>query len=297
MIHTLLEASHFCSLIQLDELACLSIEHPNFQAKLLLQGAQLLDFSPAGDRNWFYLSPQARYQQGQSVRGGVPICWPWFGQANKNPSQVQQHIITPDTAPAHGFARSLDWQLNAIEEDAQQVKICLSLPLKSELWQPTLDLNAEFSFSASELKIQLTTTNNSAQAVCFSQALHSYFPTTDITATSIQGFDRCSYVDTLDGWKHKTQQNNIYFVGETDRIYQSAPSLTLHTPEQTLTLDATGSHSTVVWNPWIDKSKTLSQFSERNYLQMFCIETANALNDAITLAPKQTHCLALRLHK
>ena len=286
-----------CRLITLGELDCLAISHPEFHAKLLLQGAQLIEFTPAQETNWLWLSPTAQYRRGSSVRGGIPICWPWFGNAEKNPEPVQQHITQPAKAPAHGYARTLLWQLENIQEHPHHLIVTLSLQSSSEHWLAPLQLHAEFKFSAQGLAIQLHTHNVSANPVSFSQALHTYFPTTNLSNTKISGFDGHSYIDTLDNWSKKEQQGDIIFTEETDRIYIGNAQLKLHSPDHILTLSATGSQSTVVWNPWIEKSKTLSQFSEQDYLQMFCVETANALQDAVHLSAQQSHDLILTLHR
>lgn len=292
----LLISSQFVSTSPRGDLPCLEIRHPLFSASLLLQGAQLLSFAPAGDNSWLWLSEQAEYLRGTPVRGGIPLCWPWFGNAALNPTAVKAFIQQPGEAPAHGFARSRDWQLRELYEDADEVVLTLSLSdTAHEQWLGDLSVEAEFRFTASSLSVVLTSTNQSTKPVSFSQALHSYFPTSDIHATRIAGLDGAEYLETLAGWERRQQTGDIHFSSETDRIYYSEDSLSLITPEQRTELSSQGSNSAVVWNPWIEKSQRLSQFAPDAYQRMFCVETANAADDAITLKGGESHSMSLQL--
>lgn len=292
----LLAQSAFVQEIQQDELACLEIHHPSFSAKLTLQGAQLLQFAPSGEQNWLWLSEFASYKKGNSVRGGIPICWPWFGNPQFNPKPVQNSILNIEQAPAHGFARAHAWDLIELCESADSV--CLTLKLIDDHhahWQFPLQALVRFIFKKDSVSVALTTTNQHSEPVTFSQALHTYFPTADINATQVAGADQQTYIDTLENWSEKTQHGNIEFNGETDRIYYGSNVFDLITPEHTTRLQAQGSNSAVVWNPWIDKSQRLSQFAPDAWQRMFCVETANALADAITLASGASHILTLTL--
>ena len=278
------------------ELECLVIRHPLFRADLLLQGAQLIHYAPATEANWLWLSEQAQYRRGVSVRGGIPVCWPWFGNADKNPPAVQSNITAVTDAPAHGFARERDWTITQAEEDDNAVMLVLTLEnTRHPQWQTALGLEAEFRFTASSVSVTLTTENSGSDTVSFSQALHTYFPTADIGTTRIEGFDGCRYIDTLENWKEKIQAGAITFNGETDRIYFGEDPLTLITNDYSAELNAQGSQSSVVWNPWTEKAQRLSQFADDAYLRMFCVETANAAADAIRLAPADSHSMSLLL--
>ncbi|MAD45092.1 MAG: D-hexose-6-phosphate mutarotase [Oceanospirillaceae bacterium] len=278
------------------ELECLVIRHPLFRADLLLQGAQLIHYAPATEANWLWLSEQAQYRRGVSVRGGIPVCWPWFGNADKNPPAVQSNITAVTDAPAHGFARERDWTITQAEEDDNAVMLVLTLEnTRHPQWQTALGLEAEFRFTASSVSLTLTTSNPGDRDAGFSQAMHSYFPTVDIHRTQISGLDGAGYIDTLDNWQTKTQQGAVTFTAETDRIYTGGKPLTLQTPERTLELSSRGSQSTVVWNPWTEKAQRLSQFDDGAYQRMFCVETANAADDAVMLAAGGQHSLSLLL--
>ena len=288
--------ARYVSQITQGELLCLQIRHPVFSADLLLQGAQLISYAPLGEDNWLWLSEQAEFRQGVSVRGGIPLCWPWFGNAAMNPDNVRQHIASTDDAPAHGFARGREWTLTEVDEDDDSLMLVLQLAdTAHEQWQASLQVEAEFRFTASSVSVTLTTENSGSDTVSFSQALHTYFPTADIGTTRIEGFDGCRYIDTLENWKEKIQAGAITFNGETDRIYFGEDPLTLITNDYSAELNAQGSQSSVVWNPWTEKAQRLSQFADDAYLRMFCVETANAAADAIRLGPADSHSMSLLL--
>ena len=289
----------FCQRSRLNELDSIQIKHPLFKATILLQGAQIIEFSPAHHhfQNALWLSPNAEYKTGESVRGGIPLCWPWFGAADKNPDNIRQCIQRPT---AHGFARSSLWQLKEINESSHQVEILLALTTTSDshqYWPYDFELEARFTLGKT-LHLQLTTRNTDEQNVSYSQALHTYLPTNDINKTYIHGVHNTHYIDALEQWQLKQQRGNITFQGETDRIYQlrsNTQTLSAVTPAHILTIRQSNSCSTVIWNPWIEKSKHLSQFNQDDYKKMFCIETANVLDDSVTLTPKGSHTISMQL--
>lgn len=292
---SLLQHSVFCQLIQLDELEGIEIQHPKCSATLLLQGAQLTEFRPNNtNRNLLWLSPDTEYKQGKSVRGGIPICWPWFGAANMNPKPVSESVQKPT---AHGFARNLNWQLTELKESCHQIEIVLALSSDEatlQYWPYEFKLQARFIF-AEQLTVELITTNNDAKAFNISQALHTYLPTTDIKRTQINGFSGLKYVDALDGWREKTQTGAIQFKAETDRLYHAPENILAICPNNKVLLQSENSTSAVVWNPWVKKSQGLSQFADDAYQRMFCIETANVLWDTKEIQPDTSQTLTLEL--
>lgn len=288
----------FCQLIKRDELDSIQIDHPLFKATVLLQGAQIIEFSPAHYhfKNALWLSPSAHYKTGESIRGGIPICWPWFGAPDKNPTNISRNIKQPS---AHGFARNSIWQLKSIRESCHQIEVTLSLASSAEslqCWPFDFELEATFIIGKT-LRISLSTHNTDKHVVTYSQALHTYLPTSDINKTLIYGASGTTYIDALDHWKKKQQQGSINFCIETDRIYmfRDNTTLTATTPLHTLLLNQFNSRSAVIWNPWIEKSKRISQFSPTDFNSMFCIETANVLGDTVTLKPNQTHQIGMQL--
>lgn len=279
----------------IGQLEALEVHHPLFRATLLLQGAHLISYAPDDQADWLWTSPDARYQTGTAVRGGIPLCWPWFGVPAGNPPSVRERI---HTNLAHGFARTAIWKLEAVSESAHQVEISLSLDANqdfSELWQGRALALITFTFSIRGCQLALTTTNLDQAPLALTQALHTYLPTRDIHKTELQGLDGAGYTDTLREWAYFQQTGPVTFEGETDRIYESGQPLTLDTPGHRRTLTAIGSDSTVVWNPGPQKAKRLSDFPDDAWQSMVCVETANALGDYQLLKEGQSHTLGVMI--
>ena len=289
---------------KIDELDAITITSPDYRAIILLQGAQLIHFSTSDDHeNWLWVSEEAEYKKGDSVRGGVPICWPVFGQFDANPQAVKDSFADCRfDLTQHGFARTQIFDLghfNPLLVDRflnHYASLTLNLP-ELENFRPKLNLQVKFLFSSKDFRISLVTSNLSEETVNFSQALHTYLPTTDIEKATITGFDQVTYTDTLDGWITKTQQGDVTFSESVDRIYHGAPLLCArtHVSAGVPYISSRGSNSTVVWNPWHTKAHEISQFAADDYKKMLCIETANAHMDAVTLKPGESHELSVEI--
>ncbi len=292
----MIRTSAFCTLNTLDELEYLDIKHPKFSAKILLQGAQIIEFKHTQKGDFLWLSEKAQYKKECSVRGGIPICWPWFGNAEFNPEAVKT-LISNNTA-AHGFARQLPWELHTLSESAHGLSIILKLqhsPDTLNIWPVEFDLTCRFDLT-DELSVTLETTNLSNNKISFSQALHTYLPTDDIKKTRILGANNTLYIDALDGWQEKKQCSAITFNQEVDRIYMGKHNYQVFNSGYNFELNS-NSASSIVWNPWIEKSKRLPQFENDAYKSMLCIESANVLDDHIRLSTKESHCLKMTLSK
>ncbi|MFG0805009.1 D-hexose-6-phosphate mutarotase [Pseudomonas fluvialis] len=271
------------------------LEHAGAELDILAQGAQILRYQRAGEPPLLWCSPQASYQAGQSVRGGVPVCWPWFGDLGRNPPDVQ--AMVEGSAPFHGLARSRDWQLldSACDERGVSLSLQLSGPLPG--WAHTASLSLHLQLDDA-LTLRLHNHNHGVQPLAISQALHSYFAVSDIQQVQVSGLHDCHYLETLDDWQLRQQQGALRFSGETDRIYLGLPDcLYLDDPlwQRRLCLESQGSRSAILWNPWQDKAQRLSQFPAEAWQQMLCIETANVWDDCLHLAPGAQHSLQLRL--
>lgn len=283
--------------IELHELVCWRVRTAEAELLVAQQGAQVLRYQPHGQQPVIWLSNEAAYKKGQSVRGGVPVCWPWFGDLARNPAAVaQQHA--GGAAPAHGPVRGLDWQLQGIDNDDCSVTLRFSFAADTLATLPrgvTLSLDVQLG---ERLTLSLTTRNGSTQPVALSQALHTYFAVGDIHQARIEGLDQTRYIETLEGWEQRQQTGDVTFAGETDRIYLDIPpqlSILDPTWQRRIHLASSGSRSAVVWNPWIEKAARLSQFADDAWPTMLCIETANVMDDFITLAPGAEHSMAVTL--
>ncbi|MFY8274551.1 D-hexose-6-phosphate mutarotase [Pseudoalteromonas sp. SSDWG2] len=259
----------------------LNVDSPLCTARIFLQGAQLTQYTPAGKKPLIWVSKEEDFQVGKSIRGGIPICWPWFG-VHQNPKW-----------PTHGVARTALWRAQEVKESEQEIRISLSLPMlqvDETYWAHNTSLTVEYVLSAKQLEVRLTNTNLDDHDVQLTQALHTYFPTSDITQTEVDGLQGAQYIEFGKG--PFEQQDIIRFGRETDMVYSGASALQrIRTPDGTIEVARENSKSCVLWNPWVDKSKRLSNFADDEYHTMLCLEAANVLDDLVTLAPNQSHTL------
>ncbi len=268
------------------------IDNKLASAEIYLQGGHITAFQPRGNKPVLWMSPLAQFQRNKAIRGGVPIIWPWFG-----PHAIDKH------KPQHGFARTTEWQVNAtkaLPDSSTQLQLKMhDTPATQALWPHAFELNLSITVGA-ELKIELTSRNTGEQTITIGGALHSYFAVGDIGQIHIDGLLGHNYIDQLDSNRIKRQHEAIHIRQEVDRIYFDT--------EDTCTegicaifdakllrqiyIKRTGSHSTVIWNPWENKAKAMADFPHNGYRQMVCSETANAVDDVRHLAPGETHTLS-----
>ena len=285
--------------IEKGQLACWRIRRGDDELLVAEQGAQVLSYRQ-GETPVIWLSEEAAFQQGQSVRGGIPVCWPWFGDLKRNPDDVQTTYQSEAEAPFHGLVRSLNWQLThqRCEGDSGVLEFTCPQAL-GELpgWPHPVELSLQIRLDE-RLHISLTSRNQGARPVAISQALHSYFAIGDIHQASVEGLQGHRYIDTLENWQLRKQPDAPRIEGETDRIYLDLPStLALRDPawNRRITLQTRGSRSAILWNPWIAKAQRLSQFADDAWQRMLCIETANAMDDRILLGAGASHTLAVSI--
>ena len=259
------------------------IATPQASARIALQGAHVLAWQPAGQSPVLWLSKAAVHAPGQAVRGGVPVCWPWFGAR--------------EGLPAHGLVRTRLWDVRSAGQDAAG-RVVLRLGMSDDastraLWDFAFDLEL-CATVGSTLSLALSTRNTGAAAFTITQALHSYFCVGDITQTVVQGLDGCNYLDKVQNFSPARQSGGVEFRGETDRIYIDTRADCLiqdRVGDRTIRVAKQGSTSTVVWNPWREREQALTDMAPGEHRHMLCVETCNAGPDQITLAPGATHML------
>jgi D-hexose-6-phosphate mutarotase len=256
-------------------------------ATVSLYGAQVLAFQPHDRRPVLWRSERSLYQPGKAIRGGVPICWPWFGPHPSDPSK-----------PAHGFARTAVWSVlatAALANGATQMRLRLrDSDATYALWPHSFDLRAVITVGP-ELRVELIVRNFGGEPYTYGGALHSYFAVGDVGAIAIQGLDGCEYIDQADGNQRKTQQGPVAIGGETDRVYlNTIDTCIIEDPAlgRRINVAKVGSRTTVVWNPWAEKARRLADFGDEEYRTMVCVETANAHGDSVTISPGGEHRLA-----
>lgn len=284
---------------QHGELNCWRITSNHAELLIAQQGAQVLSYQRLGEPPLLWLSDQAIFRQGKSVRAGVPVCWPWFGNLQRNPQAVQA-MYHGEQAPAHGLARTRDWQLLGIEEAAEGLRIEFSLPQAlGDLpdWPHEVELKLLIEMGT-QLKMTLSSLNQGNDSVTISQALHSYFAVSDVRQARVEGVDNLGYIETLADWELRQQHGALGFAGETDRIYLQTPDLLKIVDPQwnrRITLYSTGSRSAVIWNPWTERARELTDMADDGWQRMLCIETANVWDDVVTLAPGASHSLSVTI--
>ena len=262
------------------------IANAHAAAQVALLGGHVLGFEPKGAGPVLWMSRCSRFELGAPIRGGIPVCWPWFGA---HPTDAEK--------PNHGFARRRLWRIvetGALPDGATRVR--LALPEDAEtraLWPDAFHLEIVVTVGA-ELRVALLMQNNSARPVTHTCALHSYFSVSDITDVTIRGLEDCTYIDTVGPYRREVQRGPITFNAETDRVYlDTGADCLIDDPGRgrRIRVGKTGSRSTVVWNPWIEKAKRMDDFGDDEYRSMVCVETTNAETDAVTLAPGDRHRL------
>lgn len=286
--------------MKLDDLNCWRIRHGQAELLVAQQGAHILSYQLAGQPPLIWLNDEAVFKSGKSIRAGVPVCWPWFGNLARNPQSVQAMRVSHDEAPAHGLVRAMDWELGSIETDGEGLKVEFVLPYPEgglPGWPHQVDLKLSIRLDE-QLHISLTSINQGADEVTISQALHSYFAVSDVRNVHVEGVNGLSYIETLEDWKLKPQVGDLRFTGETDRIYLDTPALlSIVDPawERRVELTSSGSRSAVIWNPWIDRAAAFSDMADDGWQRMLCIETANVMDDVVTLAPGASHTLGVSI--
>ena len=261
---------------------------PLATAEVYLHGAHVTHFEPAGQPPVLFLSGQSRFEPGKAIRGGVPICFPWFGPLDGNPK-----------APAHGFARTAGWTLTAATRDAADV-VTLRLELSGDEdraadWPHAF--RAEYAVTVGrELSLALAVHHVRGEPFLYEAALHTYLAVGDVRQASVTGLENTPYLDkTLGGREQPGIGDPIRFTGETDRVYlDTTAACTADDPVtgRKITVEKSGSASTVVWNPWVAKAQALSDFGDDEWPGMLCIETANIGGSAVTLGAGQSHTMA-----
>ena len=257
-------------------------------AELYLHGAHLCYWQPRSHPHpVLWMSQASLFQAGAPIRGGVPICFPWFGPNARDPK-----------APAHGVARVSAWTLDRIEvEPDGTTAIGLSLAsnagaLAAAPHDATLTCTVRLGHA---LSMALTVANSASTPLRFEDALHTYFAMSDVRRVGVEGLAGATFVDKTDGGKRKTQDERVITIsGETDRLYLDTPAtITVTDPGfgRRIRVAKTGSLASVVWNPWIAKSRAMPDFGDDEWQGMLCIETANASDNAVTLPPGAGHTM------
>lgn len=265
------------------------INHPAATARVALNGAHVMEWKPAGqEQPVLYMSPDAILSPGKAIRGGIPVCWPWFGG---HPTDASK--------PMHGFARNRPWEL--LRADAKEGHVALLFKLESNeetkaLWPHDFTCHLGISIGAA-LEVSLMTQNKGDTAFVLGEALHTYLTVGDIKQVTVKGLDETKYLDTVGERVMRDQVGDILFEEEVDRQYASTSGVIIEDRalKRNLVVNKLGSGTTVVWNPWIEKSKRLADLPDEAYHGFLCVEAANAGDACVTVAAGGNHVLLTQI--
>jgi len=263
-----------------------NIANSQGQALIALSGGHVMSWQPNGQPPVLWLSAYAKFAPGKSIRGGVPVCWPWFG-----PHQTETGF------PGHGFARTVPWQVEssaALDNGATQLVLSLQHSDATRAQWPHPSSVRSTITVGRELCIELSTQNLGDAAFVLGEALHTYFAVSDIRQSPIQGLEGSRYVDKVAGGAEKQQNGPIVINGEVDRVYlDTTADCVIEDPglARRIRIHKQNSRSTVVWNPGVEKAEKMGDFGPDGHLGMVCVESGNALDNRISLLPGETHSL------
>lgn len=258
----------------------ISTEHAD--AEIYLQGAHVTHWQPKGQRPVLFMSPNSLFESGKAIRGGVPIVFPWFGPRSDG-----------KPGPAHGFARTTEWDVEYTkqhEDGRVEIALVLGSSETSLAYRVTV---------GQELHMELEARNNGSEAFTFEEALHTYFAISDIRRVAVAGLRDTEYLDKTDSFLRKRVETVLLlFKGEKDQVHINTQSTcTILDPawKRRIEIEKSGSNSTVVWNPWIKKAGAMPDLGLYEWNGMVCVESGNIGENAVTLAPGESHKMAVTI--
>jgi glucose-6-phosphate 1-epimerase len=259
------------------------ITSPAASGEIYLHGAHVTSWKPPQAEEVLFVSSRSHWEDGRAIRGGVPICFPWFADRAGDPK-----------APAHGFVRTTAWQLESIVPAGNAVTVTLFTESNdhTKRWWPADFRLVHRATFGSELILELVVRNTGTTSLRFEEALHAYFRVGQIDKVRLQGLNAVDYLDKTDLHRKKTQQGPVVIVSETDRVYlntRAAIELEDQSLGRRISVAKENSLTTVIWNPWVEKARGMSDFGADEWKQMVCIETSNVADFAVELAPGRQH--------
>ncbi len=262
---------------------------PAASAEIYLHGAQVTAWKPAGFEEVIFTSQHSRWEDGKAIRGGIPVCFPWFRGKADDPK-----------APAHGFVRTKSWTLASITQKDDAV--CVTLATESDegtrrWWPHDFRLALRIGVGA-QLKLELIVSNTGAAPFQFEEALHTYHRVGDVRRASVAGLNGVSFFDNRDGNRERLQDGDVAMVDATDNAYlNTTASLEIADPvlRRRIQIEKRNSLTTVAWNPWESGAKAMTDLGDDEWQQMLCVEACNILSSAVTLAPGEEHRMAVTI--
>jgi glucose-6-phosphate 1-epimerase len=266
-----------------DDLPLVVVENPLGTAIFALQGCHLLSFTPAAGKDLLWVSPLGTFTPGKAIRGGIPLCLPWFGNH-------------PDGLQSHGFARASDWTLEQVINRADgATELTLSFTSDEATlaqWPHAFRFEMNIVVGAT-LQLTLQVDNLSDTPAPFTYAFHTYFAVEDYTQSPILGMEELTYIDTLGEVTRRHQSGQLQLSGSTDRVYLDVPAVqTIIDGARQIKIESTA-HSSVVWNPgeFAEKMADVGQYHQ----QFVCVERGDVFDNAIVIAPKSSFSAVMTL--
>ena len=263
------------------------IQNQAAQASICLLGATVLEYQPQGAAALLWTSPNSHYAVGTPIRGGIPVCWPWFGAHPTDPS-----------LPAHGFVRTRLWRVTqAVDETAGRSVVelaCEDDEKTRQMWPYPFELRLRVTVGA-ELSVALTSANRGSSAFPFSAALHTYFAVADVAAIQIDGLDGVPFLSKTHNYQRFVEPGPIRISAQTDRVYlDTTATCTIHDPgmNRRIQIEKEGSHTTVVWNAWEKLSAEMADLGAGMYRKYVCVETVIGPQEQKVLPAGETHTMS-----
>lgn len=260
-----------------NDLPILTIDTPLCQAVIALQGAQLLNFvRKSDDQPLIWCSPKAIFKKGKAVRGGIPLCFPWFGAHQFDSSK-----------PKHGFVRDNDWQLLSAKRNSDGA-IALGFGFSScketlALFPHNFEAQLDFTLG-NAIDITFSVKNTSSSDMPCSWALHSYLPVTELDNTEVLGLDGCNYLDTVGSLSNETQSGPVTFSGEVDRVYADVGHSQTINSATSIIVSGENCPTAIVWNPGVELAATMADLGSSASKEFVCVERGAAFSNAWSIA-------------
>lgn len=266
------------------------ISNNHASATILLYGGHVLSYCPTRHEEVLWVSGQSLYQPGKAIRGGIPVCWPWFADHPTDPNK-----------PAHGFVRNAMWHVletNIVNSSQTQIQLGISDHEQTRaIWPHPFQLTITVTVGP-QLSVHLAGLNNGSEPIVCGGALHTYFSIGHIDQTTIAGLENDTYIDKVDAFKQKRQDGPVRITQLTDSVYlDTTADCVIEDPmkRRRIRIAKSDSHCTVVWNPWKDKSRTMADFGIDEYQETICVEAANTANAVVTVEPGQKYRMGTRI--
>ncbi|MCG3748146.1 D-hexose-6-phosphate mutarotase [Vibrio cincinnatiensis] len=284
---TLTALSNCVTIVEKDNVKIVRIIHDKAVAGIALHGGHVLSFQPKGQPDLIWMSSDALFDGKAALRGGIPVCWPWFGRI---------------AAPAHGFARSTEWTLVEHRENEQGVMISLGLETSEQtlaIWPHHFQIRLLVEIR-NTLQVTLEIINTDKKEWVFSGALHTYLNVGDIRQTETTGMG-LEYLDNLNHGQKTAGTNSLVLTDTIDRVYtQPEAQIRVKDPvlNRTLLIENHGHNSAVLWNPWSQGAQAMADMNNEGYQTMLCVEStwhANSLEEGKTLQPGERYQLSTTL--